>query len=37
LEKGVVLAYLDKYCRDNPLKAVMGGAMQLYSELGGEL
>ena len=35
-EEAVVLAYLDKYCRDNPLRAVFGGAVQLYEEVGGE-
>ncbi len=28
-----IMAYIDKYCRDNPLKSPSRGAMQLYSEL----
>ena len=30
-----VLAYLDKYCRDNPLKHIVNGAQKLYEETGG--
>ena len=29
------LAYLDKYCRDNPLKFVIDGVDSLIAELGG--
>jgi hypothetical protein len=30
-----VAAYLEKFCRDNPLKAVAGGVPQLIEDLGG--
>jgi hypothetical protein len=36
VEKATVLAYLDKYCRENPLHALFGGAKALYEEVGGE-
>lgn len=29
-----LLAYMDKYCRDNPLSTVAGGAFSLARELG---
>ena len=29
-----LLAYLDKYCRDNPLGSIAGGAFSLARELG---
>lgn len=28
-----IIAYLDKYCRDNPLKSPVEGAIQLFGEL----
>ncbi len=28
-----ITAYIDKYCRDNPLESPLQGAMQLYKEL----
>ena len=28
-----IIAYIDKYCRDNPLRSPSQGAMQLYSDL----
>ncbi len=35
-EKGVtLLAYLDKYCADNPLANMTGASIALISELGG--
>ena len=30
-----ILAYLDKYCRDNPLKLVVAGTLTLIGELDG--
>jgi hypothetical protein len=28
-----IMAYMDRYCRDNPLKSSLQGSMQLYKEL----
>ncbi|QNK69182.1 hypothetical protein [Variovorax sp. PAMC26660] len=30
-----VVAYLDKFCRDNPLDSVASGAMSMLADLGG--
>lgn len=34
-ESSTILAYLDKYCRDNPLKHVSHGTACLVADLGG--
>ena len=34
-EPATILAYLDKYCRDNPLHFLAGGAFSLVKDLGG--
>lgn len=36
LASGTILAYLDKYCRENPLAPVFAGAVALVDELRGE-
>jgi hypothetical protein len=33
--KESVLAFLDNYCRNNPLRSVLSGSMALVDELGG--
>jgi hypothetical protein len=35
-EGAVVVAYLDKFCRDNPLKFIGNGAFELVRDLGGK-
>lgn len=35
-QTGAVLAYMDKYCRENPLGHVVMGTRQLLVELGGK-
>jgi hypothetical protein len=34
IDNPTVLAYLDKYCRDNPMAVVYGGAIALVKETG---
>ena len=33
-DSGSLLAYIDKYCRENPLRDVAYGAVELYKEIG---
>ena len=34
-ERSTVIAYFDKYCRDNPLDSLITGVGQMISDLGG--